>query len=76
MSRSDCGTENSVIAYVQPFLRRNHTDTIEVELTAFDMVNPHHTSLCFDLCIQFMHALSYVVGPRKRALMEANFIFR
>ena len=25
--RTDCGTENSILAYVQPFLRRSHTDS-------------------------------------------------
>ena len=25
--RSDCGTENSHIAFIQPFLRRNHSDS-------------------------------------------------
>ena len=24
--RVDCGTENSVLAFIQPFLRRNHGD--------------------------------------------------
>ena len=25
--RSDCGTENSLLSFYQPFLRRNHTDS-------------------------------------------------
>lgn len=26
LMRTDCGTENTNISFIQPFLRRNHTD--------------------------------------------------